>query len=240
MCTTLHLFVTFLMKRNEKREKKRSLKSDHLGRSTKRTDDSHSNMPLGKATKVHKQTTSTRKWKINPVVKNDHKEIKKKPKPTKKVRIKKDVAIDKARANGGWRKGKEDVHKMGLVSKFTIDCGCPSRDGIFHQEVLKSFLEETLLFKRPSVSAINTFGDKTRSYLYDDKGEANRSVKISIDRSHIVVECDVPFSKNYVTLQVKKFLKRIAVNSRVKCIPTTLSACELICNESVDPAPTSS
>jgi large subunit ribosomal protein L22e len=137
------------------------------------------------------------------------------------------VNTDKARPIDRCREGKEDVKKRGLVVKFAIDCGQPMEDGIICQAELQAFLEETVTFKNPSVRVTLANGGDKRVPLFNNDA-TDSSVRYEVKKSKLFVSCDVPFSKNYLTGQVKKFLKKSLSRETVNCVPITLSGCALV------------
>lgn len=155
-----------------------------------------------------------------------HVKKKKKPLPVKKVKIAKVVETEKSRPDGGWRKGKDDIKKRGLVTRFSIDTGHPMRDGLVNHSDLQSFLELNLNFKTPSVKVTLPNGADKRIPLFEEKDSTSKNPVFSVDKSKLIVQCDVPFSKNYVVMQIKKYLK--ANVKTVRCVPVTLSECGLV------------
>jgi len=109
----------------------------------------------------------------------------KKPKPEKKVPVKK--AIKKKVAKPTQKKGKKKKH----LYRFVIDCSHPTEDGIMDPAEFEQFLKE-------------------RIKVLGKTGNLGKSVSVErlAQKNHIVVNADIAFSKRYLKYLTKKYLKK--------------------------------
>merc|ERR1712170_271086 len=101
------------------------------------------------------------------------------------------------------KKGKKKT-----VLKFTVDCTHPVEDGIMDCASFEKFLHERVKVNGKT----NNFGN---------------NVTIERQKSKVVVQSDIPFSKRYLKYMTKKYLKKNNLRDWLRVVASTKDAYEL-------------
>lgn len=107
---------------------------------------------------------------------------------------------------GGKIRGKGQKKKIAL--KFSIDCTHPAEDNIFDVANFEKYLKERIKV----AGKTNNFGNH---------------IVISRDKTKIVVNADIPFSKRYLKYLSKRYLKKNNLRDWLRVVASVKDAYEL-------------